>query len=147
MKCQIVFGVTTSTFAIHLLTTACHATKFVLVARLATRSLQRNVVQEHMARQAAVLPYEHQGAEQCTRQVASRINCHKQLEAQARAQVVTCSVSISKIGSTEIALLMQGKDISATILDYMINIKASKDNLLDSESKVQITHIRNSRLG
>lgn len=37
--------------------------------------------------------------------------------AQARAQVVTCSVSISKIGSSEIALLMQGKTISATMLD------------------------------
>jgi len=48
-----------------------------------------------------------------------------------------CLVSTSKIGSTHIALLVFGKDISATVLYYIIN---SKENLLHSESKVQIIH-------
>ncbi len=52
-------------------------------------------------------------------------------------QIVMCLVSTSKIGSTHIALLVFGKDISATVLYYIIN---SKENLLHSESKVQIIH-------
>ena len=47
---------------------------------------------------------------------------------------------MSEIGSTEIALLVFRKGISATDLDYIINSKVSKDNLLQSESKVKIVH-------
>ena len=75
--------------------------------------------------------------------MASRTDCHRQLEAQARAQVVTCLVSTSNIGSTEVALLMQGKVI---ISDFMINNKASKGNLLDSEIKYRLPTLRNSCL-
>jgi len=44
---------------------------------------------------------------------------------------------MSEIGSTEIALLVCGKSISATVLDYIISRMDSKDSLLHSESKGQ----------
>ncbi len=43
--------------------------------------------------------------------------------------------------STEIALLVFGKGISATVLDSIIDSVDSKDSLLHSERKVQIIHI------
>ena len=44
---------------------------------------------------------------------------------------------MSKIRSTEIALLVCGKSMSATVSDYIINRMDSMDNLLHSESKGQ----------
>ncbi len=45
---------------------------------------------------------------------------------------------MSEIRSTEIALLVCGKNINATVLDYIINRMDSKDSLLHSESKGQV---------
>ncbi len=52
-------------------------------------------------------------------------------------KTVTYLISMSEIGSTEIALLVCGKNISATVLDDIINRMDSKDSLLHSESKGQ----------
>ncbi len=52
---------------------------------------------------------------------------------------VMCLVSMSKIGSTEIMLLVFGKGISA-VRDYIVNSKDSKDNPLHSKSKRKIVH-------
>ena len=43
-----------------------------------------------------------------------------------------------EIEITEIALLVCGKNISATVLDYIANRMGSKDSLLHSESKGQV---------
>ncbi len=45
---------------------------------------------------------------------------------------------MSEIGSSEIALLVCGKNISATVLDYVIGRMDSKDSQLHSESKGQV---------
>ncbi len=42
---------------------------------------------------------------------------------------------MSEIGSTEIALLLCGKGVCATVLDDIINRVDSKDSLLHSEGK------------
>ena len=45
---------------------------------------------------------------------------------------------MSEIEITEIALLVCGKNISATVLDYIANRMGSKDSLLHSEGKGQV---------
>ncbi len=47
---------------------------------------------------------------------------------------------MSEIGSTEMALLVCGKNISATVLDDIMNRVDSKDSLLHSQSKGQVSH-------
>ena len=54
------------------------------------------------------------------------------------SKIVTHEVSTSEIGSTEIALLVCEKNISATSLDDIIDRLDSKDSLLHSESKGKV---------
>ncbi len=58
-----------------------------------------------------------------------------------KSPAVMYLVSMSKTGSTKIALLVRGKGITATVLDYIINSMDSEDSLLHSESKGQTIHI------
>ena len=53
---------------------------------------------------------------------------------------VTYLVSRSEIGSTEIAMLVCEKNISATALDYILNIMDSQDSLLPPVSKGQVIY-------